>query len=102
MTITNKTIKFIGTLLIVFSLVMNPFFIEHFLSPDKQLDFLWKYFLPIYWQKYFLIFFICNFLGHFHRRSSIAYFVQMLMVEVILILYSKLILVLSIIQNFKL
>lgn len=47
--------KFIGISIILFAFLANPFVIEYLFSPDKKLDFLWKYALIIFFEALILI-----------------------------------------------
>ncbi|MEM3074544.1 MAG: SGNH/GDSL hydrolase family protein [Candidatus Pacearchaeota archaeon] len=38
-------IKILGLILMSFAVIINPLTIEYFFSPDKQFDFIWKYFV---------------------------------------------------------
>lgn len=51
----NKFLKYFGVLTILLSFILNPWVIEYFFSPDKKLDFAWKYTVILFFDLVILV-----------------------------------------------
>lgn len=65
----DKFIKYFGLVLAGLAFILNPWVIEYFFSPDKKLDFLWKYFVILFFDLGLLILGLSFYLW-LHKKSK--------------------------------
>lgn len=75
----EKFVKLIGITIMGFAFLANPWVIEYFFSPDRQLDFAWKYLVILFFD---LIIFSAGFICYHFSRTKAK--------EILLLIFSSL------------